>query len=1236
MPVTSTHTTGLKAALAALVVLLLGVLWAGLFYHLAGAQRLELDHAVETTESLNRVYAAQIQSVLSSVDQTLLLLQRLHARDGSATDAPIALAENFVLRSARARAWIVNADGWTNGLDGVPAQLGDQAYFRAHAAHDDGRMLIGVPAPSGPDGEPSLILSRRLNAPDGRFAGVVALSLNPQAINAAIVPEHRASEVARMVVGLDHVIRAVSGAVPPALGTIGQPFNAPVLFALQPTLPDAVRVATSVTDGIERVIAWRTLTDYPMLVVSAVETSRVLHDYDGHRRAEIVAAAAISVVLMLAGLWLLRVLGQREALIASLRASEERYRLTVDGSREGLFDRNHTANVSWYSARTHQLLGVPDGSLNGDRHLFLDRLHPDDRAAYERKLAAGLAARNPYNEERFRIRHADGTWRWVEVRGRVVYAADGTPVRAVGSIGDITERKTAELALREANERLLETERLGRLGSMIWDRATDRVSWSDTLFELRRVPVREFTREEGLNFIHPDDREPYIAARNAAIAERRDYVYEYRFLRPDGTIAWEHVVGRPHFDDAGEVSGIHIVVRDNTEIRETELALRRSEERYALAVEAMREGLYDRDYTTDTVWFSSRVHALLGVPDGALNGDRATFAALIHPDDRATYEALTRTWLAERRSYVSSTYRLRRSDGAWRWIVFRCSILYAADGTPTRSIGSMGDITEQRLAEEALRTRERQLAAILDNAPVAIYLKDRERRYLVVNRQHAESRGSTPEAMIGRTDEELAPEIDAQSRCTDLAVLEHGDTARLECPPAIPRPGIEQIEILKFPIVDEAGEVVGLSGFTFNVTERRRIEDQLRQAAKMEAVGRLASGIAHDFNNMIGAIVGFSSFLVEDLTRGSREHGYATRIAKVCDHARHVVRQILSFSRADQVERQLCDLREVLATDHALVRAALPPTTTLTLDPGPDPLPVEVNAGQLHQVVLNLCINASDALAGGDGTVSIRLATIGAAHPDRRRFRGAGDTASGAATTRGGRLDPARRYAALTVSDTGSGMDQATLDRVFEPFFTTKSTGLGTGLGLAVINGIVTAYDGAYHVASWRGHGSAFTIYLPLGEESADAPAEPAPGDGARGGERVLLVDDDCDMADMLAIGLERLGYAVTSCYDPHEALDLFAAEPDTWQLVITDHAMPGLRGGTLAGRLKALAPACPIILYTGLATEVSGSADGPPPVDIIVGKPIAPRRMAEHIRTLLDGAPASGRTPPMTLHTGE
>ncbi|MBI3516085.1 MAG: PAS domain-containing protein, partial [Proteobacteria bacterium] len=525
---------------------------------------------------------------------------------------------------------------------------------------------------------------------------------------------------------------------------------------------------------------------------------------------------------------------------------------------------------------------------------------------------------------------------------------------------------------------------------------------------------------------------------------------------------------------------------------------------------------------------------------------------------------------------------------------------------------------EQKLAEEALREREQQLRAILDNAPVGLFLKDRDRRYLLVNRQYADWRGFAPEAMVGRTDAELAPDVDAISRGPDAQVLTHGRVSRIERRPMTPYPGLEYFEVVKFPIADRDGAIVGLSGFVFDVTERRRIEDQLRQSAKMEAVGRLASGIAHDFNNMIGAITGFSSFLIEDLPSGTPQHQFAARIAQVCGHAKDVVKQVTAFSGTGEVETRLVDLRSLVAKDEPLVRASLAPATRLTVDPGTTSLPMIVNDGQIHQVLLNLCVNANDALGGRPGTITARLERIGAGHPDRRHFAVSAREA-GVATMAGGALDPARAYGSIRITDTGVGMDQATLDRVFEPFFTTKGPSRGTGLGLAVIHGIVIGYQGAYRVTSRAGHGSEFTIYLPLVAETIDAAPVPRIGDAQRGSESILVIDDDRDMTELMSVGLERLGYDVTCSNNPTEALRAFRKDPGAWDAVVTDHSMPGMLGATLAKRIKVIRPDCPVVLYSGGADLAVLGPRAAPDADRVLLKPIEPRRVAEHIRGLLD-----------------
>jgi PAS domain S-box-containing protein len=396
--------------------------------------------------------------------------------------------------------------------------------------------------------------------------------------------------------------------------------------------------------------------------------------------------------------------------------------------------------------------------------------------------------------------------------------------------------------------------------------------------------------------------------------------------------------------------------------------------------------------------------------------------------------------------------------------------------------------------------------------------------------------------------------------------------------------------------------------------ERRALEAEMRQAAKLEAVGRLAGGIAHDFNNVLGTILGFASFLQEDLPAGSAQHSYAARIAKASEHAKEVVKQLLAFTRSTDVERRITDLATLIGDSVDLLRAALPASTRFVVDTGDDALPALVNNSQIHQILLNLCINANDALDGQPGAVRLSLARIAAGQ------LALPEPSDGVALAVSGQLRPDWAYARLTVADDGAGMDAATVARVFDPFFTTKSPGHGTGLGLAVVHGIVSAYDGLTVVESRLGAGTRFAVHLPLAEHrAADADAA-GPLARRRGSETVLVVDDETDLLEMMQIGLTRLGYSVTGYSDPARALEAFQREPDRWDVVVTDQVMPGLDGGALIAKLREIRPLCPIILCTGFSDGATERLAADAGVAGFFLKPVEPFRIAETIRALRDG----------------
>ena len=393
--------------------------------------------------------------------------------------------------------------------------------------------------------------------------------------------------------------------------------------------------------------------------------------------------------------------------------------------------------------------------------------------------------------------------------------------------------------------------------------------------------------------------------------------------------------------------------------------------------------------------------------------------------------------------------------------------------------------------------------------------------------------------------------------------------------------------------------------------EHRELEAEMRQAAKLEAVGRLAGGIAHDFNNLLGTILGFSSFLLEDLSPDSAQHGYAARITKASEHAKEVVKQLLAFTRASDVERRIIDLRALVADSTELLRAALPSSTALAVDTGRDALPASVNDSQIHQILLNLCINANDALGGQPGRIELALGRVGAAELALPELDGEAAVAINGTPRRD------RAYARLAITDNGAGIDAATLTRVFDPFFTTKSPGHGTGLGLAVVHGIVAAYDGIRVVESRLGHGSCFTVYLPLAEHDVADVREADRAERPNGHETVLVVDDEPDLLEMMRVGLTRLGYAVTGYSDPARALEAFAREPDRWDIVVTDQVMPGINGGALIAKLREIRPRCPVILCTGFSDGATERLASDAEVAGFFLKPVEPARIAETIRAL-------------------
>jgi PAS domain S-box-containing protein len=386
--------------------------------------------------------------------------------------------------------------------------------------------------------------------------------------------------------------------------------------------------------------------------------------------------------------------------------------------------------------------------------------------------------------------------------------------------------------------------------------------------------------------------------------------------------------------------------------------------------------------------------------------------------------------------------------------------------------------------------------------------------------------------------------------------------------------------------------------------ERVRLEQRLRQAEKMEAVGRLAGGIAHDFNNILGGILGYAEMLVESTPEGTSERRYARNVLTAATRASSLVEQILSYSRSQRGKRVPVEIDRIIAETLELVRGSLGASIRLEIRLPAAPLYVVGDPTQLHQIMMNLCTNAIHAMPGG-GTLRVSLEAVNVE----------ADRVFQHTTLHTG------RYARLMVEDTGSGMDQATLRRLFEPFFTTKEVGKGTGLGLSLVYGIVTDSAGAIDVTSTQGKGSCFAIFLPQVESPVVAGDDAEPPVVRGKGERVLVVDDEEALMAVTSETLKRLGYEPAAFRDGAKALAEFESQPERFDVVITDEVMPGLTGTEFASSVRRRRRDLPIVLVSGYIGPMMSERALAAGVDAILKKPVQSRELAAALARVLKRA---------------
>ena len=880
-----------------------------------------------------------------------------------------------------------------------------------------------------------------------------------------------------------------------------------------------------------------------------------------------------------------------------LRKSERRYREIFEGSRDGFVMVDPSGRIIDANQAFCDMLGYSLKELKDMEDFY--RITPERWREWEAKeiwehrlLAKGHSGL--YEKEYIR---KDGTVFPVELRSYAVRSEDGALDYLWGTVRDITERKRTEESLLHKQAMLSRTEQIANVGSWEWDIANDNVVWSEELFRIfgREPAESPPTFAQHAQLYVAEDMERLKQAVETCMSEGTPYELELRAFHMDGTIRHCIARGRAERDAEGRIGRLAGSLQDVTDRKTAEKALQDSENRYRRLFESAKDGILILDATTGKVVdVNPFLMQLLGYDYDSFLGKQIWE---IGPFDHIAASKEAFIALKEQQYIRYDDLPLETADGRMVEVEF-VSNVYVEDQTEVIQC-NIRDITDRKKAESE---RERLLSAI-EQAGEMIVITDSGGTIQYVNPAFERVTGYTRKEAVGQNPRML--KSGKQDRAFYGALWETisgGSTFQGRMVNRRKDGTLFTEESSIAPVRDASGRIVNYVAVKHDITEQLKLAEQYHQAQKVESIGRLAGGVAHDLNNLLSPILGYSEMLRDDLDPEDNRRESVNEIMSAGLRARDLVRQLLAFSRKQIMEFKPVDLNKVVAGLRNLVQRTIREDIEMTFAFSPAPEVIMADMGQVEQVIMNLAVNAADAMPEG-GQLTIETSNV---YLDEEYTKSHQSAKPG-------------RHVMLAISDTGHGMGEETQEHIFEPFFSTKGEH-GTGLGLSTVYGIVKQHGGNIWVYSEPGRGTTFKIYLPVADTlEAEEKARPEQSLDLKGSETILIVEDNDQVRHLAKSVLSRNGYRVLDAKDGGEALEILGGYEGPVHLLLSDVVLPGMNGKELYQEALEMRPSIKVLYMSGYTGNVIAHRGVLDEGVQFIQKPFTVHGLATKVRELLD-----------------